>query len=141
MPAGTAQGVALHAEYRGAVAALVEIDCRPETVNRPIKDGVTGPRVTKALIVIDPGFAINPRGLEAQMIGGMQDGIALALTSSLHIKNGIPLEGSWDNYFYTRQWNCPLDLKVIIMPNTSDSPRHPRLRAASAGTLHAAISH
>ncbi|MEV6028057.1 molybdopterin cofactor-binding domain-containing protein [Streptomyces sp. NPDC052036] len=122
MPAGTAQGIGLHSEYRGAAAALVEIDCRPETVNRPIRDGIAGPRVTKALVVVDAGFAINPRGLEAQMIGGMQDGIALALTSSLHIKNGIPLEGSWDNYFYTREWNAPLDLQVIVMPNTSDSP-------------------
>jgi isoquinoline 1-oxidoreductase beta subunit len=122
MPNGMAQGVGLHAEYRGAVAALVEIDCRPETVNRPVRDGVTGPRVTKALIVVDPGFCINPRGLEAQMIGGLQDAIALALTSSLHINNGIPLEGSWDNYFYTREWNTPPDVQVIIMPNTSDSP-------------------
>ncbi|MGV9563505.1 molybdopterin cofactor-binding domain-containing protein [Streptomyces sp. NPDC003480] len=122
MPAGTAQGIGLHSEYRGAAAALVEIDCRPETVNRPIRDGVAGPRVTKALVVVDAGFAINPRGLEAQMIGGMQDGIALALTSSLHIRNGIPLEGSWDDYFYTREWNSPLELKVIVMPNTSDSP-------------------
>ena len=122
MPKGMAQGVGLHAEYRGAVATLVEIDCRPETVNRPIPDGVSGPRVTKALIVVDPGFCINPRGLEAQMIGGLQDAIALALTSSLHIKNGMPLEGSWDNYFYTRQWNTPQDVQVIIMPNTSDNP-------------------
>jgi isoquinoline 1-oxidoreductase beta subunit len=122
MPKGTAQGVGLHAEYRGAVATLVEIDCRPETVNRPIRNGVSGPRVTKALIVVDPGFCINPRGLEAQMIGGLQDAIALALTSSLHIKNGIPLEGSWDDYFYTREWNTPPDVRVVIMPNTSDSP-------------------
>ncbi|HVV25291.1 MAG TPA: molybdopterin cofactor-binding domain-containing protein [Pseudonocardiaceae bacterium] len=122
MPAGTAQGIAVHSEYQGAVCALVEIDCRPQTVNRPIENGVAGPRVTKALIVVDPGFAINPRGLEAQMIGGMEDGIALALTSSLHIKNGIPLEGSWDDYFYTRQWNVPLDMQVVIMPNTGDNP-------------------
>ncbi|HWC83156.1 MAG TPA: molybdopterin cofactor-binding domain-containing protein [Pseudonocardiaceae bacterium] len=122
LPQGMAQGIAVHAEYQGAVCALVEIDCRPETVNRPITDGVSGPRVTKALIVVDPGFAINPRGLEAQMIGGMNDGIAMALTSSLHMSNGIPLEGSWDNYFYTREWNTPLDLQVIIMPNTSSSP-------------------
>ena len=122
LPAGVAQGIGLHAEYRGAVAALVEIDCRPETVNRKVKDGVTGPRVTKALIVVDVGFAINPRGLEAQMIGGMNDAIALALTSSLHIENGLPLEGSWDNYFYTRQWNTPLDMQVIVMPNTSSTP-------------------
>jgi len=123
MPKGTAQGIAVHSEYRAAVATLVEIDCRPETVNRPVEgEAVTGPRVTKAVIAVDPGFCINPRGLEAQMIGGLQDAIALALTSSLHIKNGIPLEGSWDNYFYTREWNTPLDVQVVIMPNTGDSP-------------------
>jgi isoquinoline 1-oxidoreductase beta subunit len=122
MAAGTAQGIAVHAEYQAAIAVLVEIDCTPATVGRPIPDGVAGPRVTKALIVVDPGFCINPTGLEAQMIGGMQDGIALALTSSLHIQNGIPLEGSWDNYFYTREWNTPPDLQVVIMPNTSDNP-------------------
>ncbi|HEX6471133.1 MAG TPA: molybdopterin cofactor-binding domain-containing protein [Streptosporangiaceae bacterium] len=122
LPAGVAQGIGVHAEYRGAVACLVEIDCRPETVNRPIEHGVTGPRVTRALTVVDAGFAINPRGLEAQMIGGMNDAIALALTSSLHIKDGLPLEGSWDDYFYTRQWNTPLDMRVIVMPNTRDTP-------------------
>ncbi|HEU5158158.1 MAG TPA: molybdopterin cofactor-binding domain-containing protein [Streptosporangiaceae bacterium] len=122
LPKGVAQGVGVHAEYRGAVAALVEIDCRPETVNRPIEDGVTGPRVSKALIVVDAGLVINPRGLEAQMIGGMSDAIALALTSSLHIKDGLPLEGSWDDYFYTRQWNTPLDMRVIVMPNTGNTP-------------------
>jgi isoquinoline 1-oxidoreductase beta subunit len=121
-PAGTAQGIAVHSEYQGAIAVLVEIDCTPATMNRTISDGVGGPRVTKATVVVDPGFAINPRGLEAQMIGGVEDGIALALTSSLHIDNGIPLEGSWDNYFYTREWNAPLDIEVIVMPNTSDSP-------------------
>ncbi|HEY7487091.1 MAG TPA: molybdopterin cofactor-binding domain-containing protein [Streptosporangiaceae bacterium] len=122
LPKGVAQGIGVHAEYRGAVAALVEIDCRPETVNRPIEHGVTGPRVTRALIVVDAGFAINPRGLEAQMIGGMNDAIALALTSSLHIKDGLPLEGSWDDYFYTRQWNTPLDMRVIVMPNSRSTP-------------------
>ncbi|MCS7480322.1 molybdopterin cofactor-binding domain-containing protein [Umezawaea endophytica] len=122
LPKGVAQGIGLHAEYRGAVAVLVEVDCRPETVNRPISDGVTGPRVTKATIVIDAGLPLNPRGLEAQMIGGLNDGIALALTSSLHIKDGIPLEGSWDNYFYTRQWNTPPDVRVVVLPPTTGTP-------------------
>ncbi|PRX61668.1 hypothetical protein B0I32_11437 [Nonomuraea fuscirosea] len=74
MPAGTAQGIAFHAEYKSVSAALVEIDCRPETVNRPIRDGVTGPRVTKAVFAVDVGLAVNPRGLEAQMMGGVMDG-------------------------------------------------------------------
>ncbi|MFI7099348.1 molybdopterin cofactor-binding domain-containing protein [Streptomyces sp. NPDC050161] len=122
LPEGVAQGIALHAEYRGAVATLVEIDCRPETVNRKVEHGVTGPRVTKALMVVDAGFAINPRGLEAQMMGCVNDALALALTSSLHIKDGVPLEGSWDDYFYTRQWNTPPELRVVVMPSTGDKP-------------------
>jgi len=122
MPAGTAQGIAVHSEYQAAIAVLAEIDCTAATVNRTVANGVTGPRVTRVIVVVDPGFAINPRGLEAQMIGGVQDGIAMALTSSLHIAGGLPLEGSWDNYFYTREWNVPLDVQVIIMPATSDSP-------------------
>jgi isoquinoline 1-oxidoreductase beta subunit len=50
------------------------------------------------------------------------DGIALALTSSLHMKDGLPLEGSWDNYFYTRQWNVPTDLQIIVLPTTTGKP-------------------
>jgi isoquinoline 1-oxidoreductase subunit beta len=121
-PAGTAQGIAVHAEYQAAIAVLAEIDYTPATVQRTVADGVAGPRVTRVIVAVDPGFVINPRGLEAQMIGGVEDGIALALTSSLHISNGLPLEGSWDNYFYTREWNAPLDIQVIIAPATSDSP-------------------
>ena len=122
MPANTAQGIAFHAEYKGVCAALVEIDCTPATVNRPIEDGVTGPRVTKVVFVVDVGLPINTRGLQAQMLGGIMDGIAQTLTSSLHFKNGIPLEGSWDDYYYTRQWNVPTDVQVIVMPPTSESP-------------------
>lgn len=122
MPAGTAQGIAVHTEYKGVTAALVEIDCRPETVNRKIRDAYTGPRVTKVVLAVDPGLAVNPRGLEAQMMGGINDGIALALTSSLHLRDGHFLESSWDNYFYTRQWNTPPKMEIIVMPPTSDQP-------------------
>jgi isoquinoline 1-oxidoreductase beta subunit len=122
MAPGTAQGIAFHTEYKGVCACLIEIDCRPATVNRPITDGVTGPRVTKAVFAVDVGLPINPRGLEAQMLGGIMDGIAQTLTSSLHFKNGIPLEGSWDNYYYTRQWNTPTDVQIIVMPPTSQHP-------------------
>jgi isoquinoline 1-oxidoreductase subunit beta len=122
MPAGMAQGIAFHSEYKAVSAALVELDCRPQTVNRPIRDGVTGPRVTKVVFAVDVGLAVNPRGLEAQMMGGIMDGVALALTSSLHLRDGYFLEASWDNYFYTRQWNTPPELRIIVMPSSSETP-------------------
>ncbi|HEV7931164.1 MAG TPA: molybdopterin cofactor-binding domain-containing protein [Actinomadura sp.] len=122
MPEGTAQGVAVHTEFKGCTAVLVEIDCRPQTTGRRIRDAVTGPRVTKAVMVVDVGRPINPRGLEAQMLGCINDGIGLALTESLHIQNGLPLEGSWDNFFYTRQWNTPTDVQIVVMPTTTGHP-------------------
>ena len=38
MKPGTAQGIAIHEEYKGATACLVEIDCRPKTVKRKVRD-------------------------------------------------------------------------------------------------------
>ncbi|MGN6413229.1 molybdopterin cofactor-binding domain-containing protein [Flexivirga sp.] len=122
MPPGTAQGIAVHREYKGATAFLVEIDCRPETVNRRIRNGVGGPRVTKVVVAVDAGLVINPRGVEAQMMGAASDGIGLALTNSTHLKDGHFLEASWDNYFYTREWNTPFDFECVIMPSSSAQP-------------------
>ncbi len=122
MAPGTAQGIAIHNEYKGRAACVVEIDCRPATVNRQIPDAYTGPRVTKATYVVDVGLPINPLGLEAQMMGGIMDGIAQVLSFSLHLDDGHFLEGSWDNAYYTRQWNTPLDLNVIVMPPTTTTP-------------------
>ncbi|MCZ4611192.1 molybdopterin-dependent oxidoreductase [Streptomyces sp. Lzd4kr] len=122
MPAGTAQGIALHPEYHAYVAVLAEIDCRPGTTGREIPDAYTGPRVTKVVCAVDVGLAVNPRGLEAQMMGGIMDGIAITLSSGLHLDNGHFLEGSWDNYFYTRQWNTPPELEIVVMPPTTDTP-------------------
>lgn len=122
MPAGTAQGIAIHKEYKGSTACLVEIDCRPETVGRKVRDGVTGPRVTKAVIAVDAGLVVNPKGLAAQMTGGFSDGLALALTSSLHLADGHFLEASWDNYFYTRQWNTPPKVEVVVVNSGAAEP-------------------
>jgi isoquinoline 1-oxidoreductase beta subunit len=122
MAAGTAQGVGVHREYKSHAACLVEIDCRPATVNRNVEHAYTGPRVTKAVVVLDVGLPINPLGLEAQMMGAVMDGIAQVLSYSLHLVDGHFLEGSWDDAFYTRQWNTPPQLQVVVMPPTGDDP-------------------
>jgi isoquinoline 1-oxidoreductase beta subunit len=122
MPAGTAQGIAVHSEYKGRAAALVEIDCRPQTVQRAVPDAYTGPRVTKVVYAVDVGLPINPLGLQAQMMGGIMDAIAQALSYSLHLKDGHFLEGSWDNAYYTRQWNTPPEVNVVVMPPTTGDP-------------------
>ncbi|MGQ0842716.1 MAG: molybdopterin cofactor-binding domain-containing protein [Sporichthyaceae bacterium] len=121
MARGTAQGFAIHEEYKAYVACLMEIDTRPATVNRKVRDAFTGPRITKVTMVVDTGMAINPRGVQAQMMGGAMDGIAQALTASNHIKDGLTLEGSWDDYRYTRQWNSPPEMNIIVL-QTDNGP-------------------
>jgi isoquinoline 1-oxidoreductase beta subunit len=78
--------------------------------------------VTKVVFAVDVGLPINPLGLQAQMMGGAMDGIAQALSYSLHLQDGYFLEGSWDHAHYMREWNTPPVVEVIVMPPTSDSP-------------------
>lgn len=121
LPDGVFQGVAVHREYKSRVACVVELDMRPETVNRKVRDALTGPRVTKLTYIVDVGKPINVLGVKAQIMGGAMDGIAQALTYSLHLKDGLFLEGSWDNAFYMRQWNVPPEVNIIVLPaNTAD---------------------
>jgi isoquinoline 1-oxidoreductase beta subunit len=110
MPAGFAQGVAVHGEYKSYTACLVEIDARDPKA----------PRVTKATIATDVGRPINPRGIESQMLGGLTDAISTTLTAGLHIDKGLPLEGSYSQYHYARQKNIPADVQIFVMPANAE---------------------
>ena len=110
MPAGTAQGVAIHMEYKSVVAYLVEIDCRDRA----------NPRVTKGVCAVDVGRAINPRGLEAQMQGVLIDALSMTLQAGLHIDNGAVREGSFSDYRFARMANSPPQIDVIVMPPTGE---------------------
>jgi isoquinoline 1-oxidoreductase beta subunit len=110
MPAGHAQGFALHEEYKSVTACLVELDAR----------NPKQPRVTKAVIGADVGRPINPRGLESQLLGGLTDGISTILQAGVHIDKGLPLESSYSNFRYARQRHTPPTVDIVIMPATGD---------------------
>lgn len=106
LPRGFGRGIAFHSEHRSSTACVVELDGRdPEA-----------PRVTRATITVDVGRPINPLGLQAQMIGGLTDGIATALKAGLHLDRGLPLEGSYSQFHYARQKDSPPDVRVEVMP-------------------------
>ncbi|WP_243794860.1 xanthine dehydrogenase family protein molybdopterin-binding subunit [Saccharopolyspora gloriosae] len=106
MPDGFAQGVAFHDEMKGVLACLVEIDARD-----PGK-----PRVVKAVMVVDVGRPINVSGIEAQALGGLTDGISVALRGGLHLRDGCFLEGSYHNFHFARQKNSPTDVRIFVQP-------------------------
>ncbi len=150
LPPGIGQGVAVWLEHKQATACLVQLDCRPETVNRQVRSARTGPRVIRAVYATVPGkVVINPLGMEAQIQGGFLDGVAYALTASLHLDKGHFLEASWDNYAYTRQWNVPHEkLEIHILPaDPNEKPcgqgetSVPASRAATACAYANAMGH
>jgi isoquinoline 1-oxidoreductase beta subunit len=112
MPKGKAQGIAFHQEYQSMTACLVEIDCTTPS----------SPRVTSATIAVDVGLAINPLGLQSQMIGGLTDAISLVLMAGINMVDGLPLEDSYAKYHYARQYNSPYEVNVIVLPPTTGEP-------------------
>ncbi len=112
LPAGFAQGVGFHEEYKSCTACLVEIDARDKK----------NPRVVKAVIAADYGRPVNPRGLQAQLLGGLTDAISTTLRAGLHIDGGLPLEGSYSQFHYARQKDSPTDVRIFVMPASRDEP-------------------
>nr|BAI63266.1 putative oxidoreductase [Streptomyces sp. SNA15896] len=110
MPAGHAQGVAVHEEYGSCVACLVEIDATDPK----------NPRVTKVVMAADVGTAVNPRGLEAQLMGTAIDGISTVLRAGLHIDRGAVRESSFSDFHYARGRHAPLHFEAHIMPSRRD---------------------
>ncbi|ANP56551.1 xanthine dehydrogenase family protein molybdopterin-binding subunit [Streptomyces griseochromogenes] len=110
MPEGTAQGVAVHEEYGSCVACLAEIDTRDPK----------NPRVTKVVMAADVGIAVNPRGLEAQLMGTAIDGISVVLQAGLHIDRGAVREGSFADFRYARQRQAPLVFEAYILPSAKE---------------------
>lgn len=107
MPRGHAQGVAVHEEYDSCVACLVEIDAVDPK----------NPRVTKVVMAADVGTAVNPRGLEAQLMGTAVDGISTVLRAGLHIDRGAVRESSFADFHYARQRHAPQHFEAHIMPS------------------------
>ncbi|MFJ4203090.1 molybdopterin cofactor-binding domain-containing protein [Streptomyces sviceus] len=110
LPDGWAQGIGFHDEYKSCTACLVEIDATD-----PRK-----PRVTRAVIVADVGRVINPRGLEAQLLGGLTDALSTTLRAGLHIDRGLPLEGSYSQFHYARQKDAPKDVKIYVIEGAGE---------------------
>jgi len=111
MPAGTAQGLGMWYEYKSIVAYLMECDARgPE------------PRITRCTIAVDPGRAVNPRGLESTLMGVTMDAISTVFTAGLHIDRGAVREAGLADYRWSRMPDSPLDIKVHVLAPTADIP-------------------
>jgi isoquinoline 1-oxidoreductase beta subunit len=110
LPAGFAQGVGVHMESRSFSACVAEVDARdPNNV-----------KVTKVTLVIDVGKPVSLSGIEQQCLGGIAEAVSLVLNAGLTISNGLPQEGSYNQYRFAKMRDFPKDVQIIVMPDVGD---------------------
>ena len=87
LPAGHAQGLALHESFGSIVAQVVEVSLR---------DGK--PRVHRVVCAADCGTVVNPAGVRQQMEGAVVFALTAALYSRIDIRDGVVQQSNFPDY-------------------------------------------
>ncbi len=111
LPAGVAQGIGMHDEYKSIVAYIMEIDTRGRE-----------PRMTRCTIAVDNGFCVNPTGTTASLLGQAHDGFAVTFRAGLHVDNGATRESNFHDFKWTRMFDSAPEMSVHILPNSNVTP-------------------
>jgi len=106
---GRGLGLAAHFTFGGYAAHAMEVSV----------DGGGAYRIERCVCAVDVGRAINPLGLDAQMMGGTIDGISTARNLEITIEGGRVREGNFDSYPLLGMKDAP-DVEVIIVPSERD---------------------
>ncbi len=113
-----AQGLGLHKEYKSRAAVLAEVE-----VFRTNKQGRNKEmRVRRVVVALDVNRVVNPRGLEAQAIGAVNDAIAYVIRTGLHLDNGAIRESSYGDFEIPRMKHSPTEIEVHFMPTNGERP-------------------
>lgn len=78
--------------------------------------------VEKIYSGLDVGRAINPQGVEGQIEGGTAQGIGMALTEEVVVKNGIIQNPDLSRYLVPTAVDCPEIESVLIEDEAADGP-------------------
>src|SRR5258708_1019675 len=78
-------------------------------------------RVHNAWCAVDPGVAIHPLNIEAQMIGAITHAASHARFEQINFVNGEVQESNFDTYRVMRMSETP-DIKVTVMPTPENPP-------------------
>jgi isoquinoline 1-oxidoreductase beta subunit len=111
LPAGVAQGLGMHDEYKSIGAYLMEIDTRHGE-----------PRMTKMTVAVDNGWCVNPTGTLSSMIAQGMDGFALAFRAGLHVDSGATRESNFHDYKWSRMYDSPPEVQAFVLPNSNVIP-------------------
>lgn len=100
---GRGRGIALQASFGSIVAQVAEVTVAAGKV-----------RVDRVVCVTDPGFAVNPDGLTAQMESGIVYGLTAALYGEIRIENGAVAQSNFHDYPMLRMPDMPVIETYIV---------------------------
>jgi isoquinoline 1-oxidoreductase beta subunit len=109
LPPGSAQGVASMESYGTHQALIVDIS---KTTGGAI-------RIDKLTYAIDPGIAVHPDQVIAQIQGGAVSGLINALTAKITLKDGRVQQSNFNDYQLPRMNQMP-KIDVVLMPSGDD---------------------
>lgn len=97
------RGISLQESFGSIVAEVVEVTVNEGRVS-----------VDRVVVVVDPGFAVAPNGLTAQMESGVIYGLTAALYGEILIDKGQVVQTNFDNYLMVRMKDAPVIETHII---------------------------
>jgi isoquinoline 1-oxidoreductase beta subunit len=131
---GHGLGIACHFTFGGYAAHAFEVSVQGGEL-----------RIHRAVCVVDIGRAVNPLGVEAQMMGGTIDGISTALNLAITLKNGQVQQKNFPDYPLLRMAQAPHEVEVEIVESTLEPSGAgemgiPSAAPALANAIHAATT-
>lgn len=105
LPAGHAQGIAVHESFRSYVAEVAEVS---------IQDGK--PKIHRVVCAVDCGVAVNPDIIRMQMESGIAYALSAVLYGEITLKEGRVVQGNFDGYRTLRITDMPV-VEVHIVPS------------------------
>jgi isoquinoline 1-oxidoreductase beta subunit len=110
LAAGRAWGVAVHESFDTVVAYVVEASMRGD---QPVLHRVTA--------AVHCNLPVNPRTIEAQVQGGMVQGLGMTLPGArITLKDGVVQQSNWNDYRIATHGHMP-QVSVHIVPS-ADPP-------------------
>ena len=97
MPEGRGRGISLQESFGSLVAQVVEVTVDGGEV-----------AVDRVVVAVDPGFAVSPDGLTAQMESGVIFGLSAALYGEINIEEGRVVQSAYNDYPVVRMVDSPV---------------------------------
>lgn len=128
---GKGRGISLQDSFGTIVAQVVDVTVSAGSVS-----------VDRVVCVVDPGMAVTPDGLTAQMESGILYGLTAALHGDITIENGAVVQSNFHDYPMLRIEDTPeIDVHIINSGNPmggAGEPGTPGIGPALTNAIFAA---